>query len=132
MLPNGRRAVEERVSQRNAITKLLLILYVLGSVAVILPLALDRAGDLSATTSGKILAAAIGALAVGAALALRDPWAHRAVVQVLIFFLSLAALGILYRLLFEGHPPLPTAVVLAVDLAGAVLFILFYPRPPGG
>lgn len=118
------------MGERNAITKLILILYVLGSAAVILPLALDRAGDLSATTSGKILAAAIGALAIGAALALRDPWEHRAVILVLISFLSLAALGILYRLLFEGHTPLPTAAVLAVDVTGAVLLVVFYPRPP--
>jgi peptidoglycan/LPS O-acetylase OafA/YrhL len=120
------------MKHRNTITKLLLVLYVFGSVAVILPLVLDRAGDLSATTSGKILAAALGALAVGAALALRDPWSHRAIIQMLIVFLSLAAIGILYRLLSEGHPPLPTAAVLAVDLAGAVLFVAFYPRPPGG
>ena len=113
---------------KNSVVRVLLVLYVLGSVAVILPLVLDLAGDLSATTSGKILAAALAALAMGAALALRDPWAGRAIIQVLIAFLSLAALAILYRLLFEGHPAWPTAAVLVVDVAGAVLFAVFHPR----
>jgi hypothetical protein len=90
----------------------------------------NLAGDLSNSTSGKVLAAGIAALAFGAVQALRDPWANRAVIQVLIVFLGLAALAILYRLLFEGHPLFPTAVVLVVDVAGAVLFIASYPRPP--
>ncbi len=118
------------MSARDAVTRVLLALYVVGSVAVILPLVLDLAGDLSATTSGKILAAGVAALAFGAVLALRDPWANRAVIQVLIAFLGLAALAILYRLLFEEHPLFPTAVILVVDVAGAVLFAAFYPRPP--
>jgi hypothetical protein len=115
---------------RLTMTRVLLALYVLGSIAVIVPLVLDLAGDLSATTSGKVLAAALAALAVGAALAVRDPWAGRAVVRVLVVFLSLAALALLYRLLFETHPLFPTAAVLAVDVAGALLFAAFYPRPP--
>ncbi len=118
---------------RNAAARVVLCLYVLGSAAVILPLVLDRAGDLSSTTSGKVLAAALAALAMGAALAARDPWQSRAVIQVLIAFLSLAAVAILYRLLFEGqHPPIPTAAVLVGDVLGAVLLATFYPHPPEG
>jgi len=115
---------------RTPVLRVLLVLYVAGSLAVVIPLVLDRAGDLSATTSGKVLAAALVALAVGAGLALRDPWAHRAVIQVLIVFLALAAVAILYRLLFEDHPPLPTALVLLFDVGAAGLLIGFYPRPP--
>jgi hypothetical protein len=115
---------------RITIARVLLVVYALGSVVVVIPLVLDLAGDLSATTSGKILAAALLAMGAGAALAVRDPWEHRAVIQVLIAFLCLAALAILYRLLFEDHPALPTATLLAVDVAAGVLFSVFYPRPP--
>jgi FtsH-binding integral membrane protein len=118
------------VRSRTDVLRVLLVIYALGSLLVVAPLALDLAGDLSATTSGKILAAALLAMAAGAALAVRDPWEHRAVLQVLIVFLSLAALAIFYRLLFENHPLLPTAILLAIDVAGAVLFAAYYPRSP--
>ena len=115
---------------RTTILRVLLVIYALGSVAVAIPLVLDLAGDLSATTSGKILAAALLAMGVGAALAVRDPWEHRAVIQVLLPFLGMAAFAILYRLLFEGHAVLPTATLLVLDVAAAALFAIFYPRAP--
>ncbi|HTX70475.1 MAG TPA: hypothetical protein VMH50_15215 [Thermoleophilia bacterium] len=115
---------------RTTVLRVLLVLYAAGSVAVVIPLVLDLAGDLSATTSGKVLAAALIALATGALLAIRDPWEHRAIVQVLTVFLWLAGLAILYRLLFEEHPAFPTDLVLLVDLAAALLFTLFSPQPP--
>jgi hypothetical protein len=115
---------------RTTILRVLLVIYAIGSVAVAIPLVLDLAGDLSATTSGKILAAALLSMGAGAALALRNPWEHRAVIQVLLLFLGLAALAILYRLLFEGHAVLPTAALLLLDVAAAALFAVFYPRAP--
>ena len=83
---------------RNTGARVLLVLYVVGTVTVALPLVLNLAGDLSNTTSGKILAAALIALGAGAALAIRDPWADRRMIQVLIVFTSLATLAIVYRL----------------------------------
>jgi len=115
---------------RTTILRTLLVLYALGSLAVTIPLVLDLAGDLSSTTSGKILAAALLAMGAGAALAVRDPWEHRAVIQVLIAFLGLAAVAILYRLLFEGHSVLPTASLFTVDVVAAALLTAFYPRAP--
>ena len=115
---------------RSSILRVVLVLYMVGSLAVVIPLVLDLAGDLSATTSGKILAAALVALAVGAGLALRDPWAHRAVIQVLIVFLALAAVAIMYRLVFENHALLPTATLLVVDVLAAALLVALYPRAP--
>jgi hypothetical protein len=61
------------MADRNIMARVLLVIYVLGTVAVALPLVLNLAGDLSNTTSGKVLAAALIALGAGAALAVRDP-----------------------------------------------------------
>jgi hypothetical protein len=118
------------MTRRAAIIRVLLTAYVFGSVVVVVPLVLDLAGDLSATTSGKVLSAALVALAVGAALALRDPWSHRVVIQMLIVFLSLAAVAILYRLVFEHHQAFPAAALLVFAIVGAVLFAVFYPLSP--
>ena len=119
---------------RNTATRVLLIAYALGSLAVALPLLLDApgAGELVATTSGKILAAAILAMGFGAAMAARDPWQHRLVIQVVMLFTALAALAVVYRILdhhdFYGVDP--TWMVLAVAVAVPVLLAVFYPRPP--
>ena len=90
---------------RNRITQLLLILYAAGSVAVAIPLlfAFTNSGDLADTTSGKVLAAALLAMAFGALLAARDPWGNRVLITVLIAFTAMSALAILYRLGFEDH-----------------------------
>ena len=88
--------------------------------------------ELVATTSGKILAAAILAMGFGAAMAARDPWQHRLVIQVVMLFTALAALAVVYRILdhhdFYGVDP--TRMVLAVAVAVPVLLAVFYPRPP--
>jgi hypothetical protein len=117
---------------RTTVIRALLAIYVAGSVAVAIPLVLNLAGDLSNSTSGKVLAAAVIALGLGAALAFRDPWANRSVIQVLIAFTSLAAVAILYRLLFEPqHDPGPARFLLVIALAAPVLLAVFYPRAPG-
>ena len=122
------------MSARNTVTRILLVLYALGSFAVVVPLLLDMpgAGDLAGTTSGKILAAAVFSLGLGAALAARDPWRNRLVVQMLIAFTAFAALAILWRLLFheEAHEVDPAWMVLPVACAAPVLFAVFYPRGP--
>ena len=117
---------------RNRIAQILLVLYALGSVAVAIPLLFSfaHAGDLADTTSGKILAAALLALAFGALAAARDPWQHRMIVSVVIAFTSFAALAIAYRLAFEDHPGDPAWMLLPFSVAAPVLFALFYPRPP--
>jgi hypothetical protein len=122
------------VPTKNNVSRILLALYALGSIAVVIPLLLDLpgAGELAGTTSGKILAAAILALGFGAALAARDPWANRAIIPVLIVFMALAALAILWRLLFhnESYAVDPAWMVLPVAIAGPILLAAFYPRPP--
>jgi hypothetical protein len=119
---------------RNTVTRVLLVLYALGSFAVVLPLLLDLpgTGELAGTTSGKILAAAIFSLGLGAALASRDPWRNRIVVQMLIAFTALAAPAILWRLLFhdEAYGVDPAWMVLPVACAAPVLLAVFYPRSP--
>jgi hypothetical protein len=116
------------------VLRVVLLLYAAGSVAVAVPLVLDLtgAGELSGTTSGKILAAAILALAYGAFAAARDPWRDRTVIKVLIAFTALAVLAILSRLLFHHEPYAwdPAWLVLPFAIAAPVLLAVFYPRPP--
>ena len=110
----------------------LLVLYAVGSVAVAIPLlfAFSHAGDLADTTSGKVLAAALVAMALGALAAARDPWQNRVMILVVIAFTSMSALAIIYRLAFKGHAADPAWMVLPFAVAAPVLFALFYPRPP--
>ncbi|MCX6364223.1 MAG: hypothetical protein NTW58_08680 [Actinobacteria bacterium] len=117
---------------RNAVARILLIVYAIGSVAIAIPLAfaLGNAGDLADTTSGKILAAALLAIGFGALSAARDPWRHRLMIQVVMAFAALSSLAIIYRLAFEGHPVFPTLILLPLAVAAPVLFARFYPRPP--
>jgi hypothetical protein len=110
--------------------RVLLGIYVAGTVAVAVPLVLNLAGELSDSTSGKVLASALVALGAGAALAIRDPWAGRRVIQVLIVFTGLATLAILYRIAFEHHPHDLAWYVLPFSVAAPVLFVVFYPRRP--
>jgi hypothetical protein len=122
------------LATKNTVARVLLVLYALGSFAVVIPLLLDLTGtgELSGTTSGKILAAAIFSLGLGAGLAARDPWRNRLLIQVLIAFTGLAALAILWRLLFheEFYEIDPAWVVLPFACAAPVLLAVFYPRPP--
>jgi hypothetical protein len=122
------------VPHRNKIAQILLVLYAAGSVAVAIPLlfAFPRAGDLADTTSGKILAAALVAMAFGALLAARDPWQHRTMILVVIVFTSFSALAIGYRLAFEDLWHDPAWMMLPLAIAAPVLFTLFYPRAPAG
>ena len=124
------------MSSSNIAARTLLVLYALGSLAVVMPLLLDLpgAGELAGTTSGKILAAAIFSLGYGAAMAARDPWRHRLVIQVLIAFTALATLAILTRILFHDEPYRvdPAWFVLPFAAAAPVLLAVFYPRDPHG
>ena len=122
------------MSRRDRITRLLLVVYAAGSVAVAIPLlfAFAHAGDLADTTSGKILAAALLAMAFGALVAARDPWQNRVLILVVIAFTAMSAVAIAYRILFEEHPEDPAWIVLPFAVAAPLLFALFYPRPPAG
>ena len=81
---------------KNGACRILLAVYATSSVgiAAVLALGLPGTGDLSGTTSGHILSAAILALAFGAARAVRDPWESRVVVQVIIAFTAMATVMI--------------------------------------
>ena len=118
--------------RRDRITRILLVLYAVGSVAVAIPLlfGLTHAGDLADTTSGKILAAALLALALGALAAARDPWQNRVMILVVIAFTAFSALAIAYRLAFGRHVEDPAWVIFPFAVAAPVLLALFYPRPP--
>jgi len=119
---------------RDAVTRLLLVAYAIGTVVIAIPLAfaLGSAGDLADTTSGKVLAAALLAMGFGALRASREPWRDRLMVQVLIVFTGLSALAIAYRLVFEDHPLLPAGFLLVLAIASPILLVAFYPRPPEG
>jgi hypothetical protein len=127
--PERRR---ELMRERNVVTRLLLVLYAVGTVVIAVPLAfaLPGTGELASTTSGKVLAAALLALGLGALRASRDPWRDRLMVQVLIVFTGLSALAIAYRILFEGHALLPAGILLMLAVATPVVLVVFYPRPP--
>jgi hypothetical protein len=118
--------------ERNTVTRLLLAVYAVGTVVIAIPLAfaLGSAGDLADTTSGKVLAAALLALGLGALRASRDPWRERLMVQVLIVFTALSALAIAYRVVFEDHALLPAGILLVLAIAAPILLVVFYPRPP--
>ena len=119
---------------RNTITRILLILYALGMLAVTYTQLFGGpgAGDMFWTTSGKILAAATFALGFGAAMASRDPWQNRLVIQILIVFMAGTTLAVVYRMLTHGEVPPGegTWIVIAAAAAAPVLFAVFYPRPP--
>jgi hypothetical protein len=121
---------------RIRILRVLLGVYAAGSLAVVVPLLLDApgAGELAGTTSGKVLAAAILALGFGAAMAARDPWRNRIMVQVLIAFTTLATLAIVSRLILHEEPYDldPAWLVLPVAAATPVLLAVFYPRAGEG
>ncbi len=111
----------------------LLVVYGVGSVAVAIPLLLGfgNAGDLADTTSGKILAAALLAMAFGALAASREPRRERLMIQVIIAFTALSAVAIVYRLAFGDHALFPTLILLPLAVAAPILFAIFYPRGPG-
>ena len=118
-------------------TRLLLLLYVVGSLVGAILLAGGHIGNvvihLAGTTSGKILGfASLTSLGYGALRAAQDPRRNGVLIQVLIAFTSLAALSLLYRLFIEGHShDLVTWLLLIPALAVPVLFVLFYPASPG-
>jgi peptidoglycan/LPS O-acetylase OafA/YrhL len=119
---------------RETMTRLLLVLYAIGSVAVAIPilLAIGHAGELANTTSGRVLAAALSAMALGAALAARDPWQHRLVILVLIVFTALSTVAIALRLAFGDYERDPAWLVLPLAVGAPVLLTVFYPRRPHG
>jgi ABC-type sulfate transport system permease subunit len=122
------------VPGRNIVTRVLLVVYAVGSVVIAVPLlfAFGHAGDLADTTSGKILAAALLAIGFGALGASRDPWRNRLVINLVMVFAALSSLAIAYRLAFEDHSVFPTLILLPFAVAVPILFALFYPRRPGG
>ena len=121
---------------RNTVARILLILYALGMLAVTFTQLLGGpgSGDMFWTTSGKILAVATFALGFGAAMASRDPWQNRLVIQILIVFMAGTTLAIVYRMLTHGVDELPqgegTWIVIAAAAAAPLLLVVFYPRPP--
>jgi hypothetical protein len=122
------------VPDRTTTIRILLVLYAIGSAAIAFALlfAFPGTGELSGTTSGKVLAAALIALGFGAVLAMRDPWRDRIVIQILIVFLVLASLAIVARLLFHHEPYAvdPAWMVLPFAVAAPALFAAFYPKGP--
>ena len=110
--------------------RILLVVYFVGSIAIAIPLVLfvRHAGNLSGTTSGKVLAAALVAMGVGALGAARDPQGERLMIRVLIVFTTLAALAIIYRLVAERHPHDPAWILLPFAIAAPALLAYFYPR----
>jgi MFS family permease len=118
------------VVDRLRVIRILLAVYFLGSIAIAIPLLLNvtHAGNLSGTTSGKVLAAALIAMGIGALGAARDPWRQRLMILVLIVFTSLAALAVAYRLVTERHLHDPAWLVLPFAIAAPVLLTYFYPR----
>ncbi len=121
--------------QRAMTIRILLVLFASGSAAIGLALLLGfpGTGELSGTTSGKVLSAALFALGFGAVMAVRDPWRDRLVIQILIAFTTMASLAIIARLLFHQEPYRvdPAWMVLPFGVAAAVLLAVFYPRAPG-
>jgi len=108
----------------------LLVVYSVGSVVIAVPLlfSVEHAGSLSGTTSGRVLAAALIAMAVGALGAARDPWGERLMIRVLILFTALSALAIVYRLVTHAYSHDPAWIVLLVAVAASALLAYFYPR----
>lgn len=116
---------------RYRINRILLVLYALGSVVILVPLLLTyQAGALGRTTSGRILAAALLALAVGALGATRDPWANRLLVKVLIVFTGLVSLAIAWRLVTHHSEHDVGWLFLPPALAACILLTVFFPRAP--
>jgi hypothetical protein len=122
------------VLDRLKVIRWLLFLYFLGSVAIAIPLVFNvaHAGNLSGTTSGKVLAAALVAMGVGALGAARDPGGQGLMIRVLIVFTALAACAVIYRLVAERHYHDPAWIVLPFALAAPVLLAYFYPRQEPG
>ena len=116
---------------RSKAIRVLLVVYFVASIAIAVPLVfyVSDAGNLSGTTSGKVLAAAVVAMGIGALRAARDPWRQRLVVQVLIVFTALAACAVIYRLAAEHHHHDPAWLVLPFAIAAPALLGYFYPRP---
>ncbi|HET6495925.1 MAG TPA: hypothetical protein VFH61_11245 [Thermoleophilia bacterium] len=116
---------------RPGVTKLLLVLYGIGSVTLAIPLlTYSSAGQLSETTSGRVLAAALIAMGLGALGAARNPWGNRLLIKVLIAFSSLSSLAIVYRLAAGKHEPDPAWLLIPFAVTAPLLLAVFYPRRP--
>ena len=121
---------------RNTVTRVLLVLFAIGSLGLAGVIAFGagpisgRADYLAGTTSGKIVAGALLAMAYGAVRAARDPWRERLVVQMVMVFGALMSLAVAHRLWADRHPHDPAWLVLPVAIAVPVLLAVFYPRRP--
>jgi peptidoglycan/LPS O-acetylase OafA/YrhL len=118
------------VVDRAKVIRLLLVVYFAASVAIAVPLVfyVSDAGNLSGTTSGKVLAAALIAMGVGALGAARDPWGQRLMIKVLIVFTALTACAVVYRLAAEHHQHDPAWFVLPFAIAAPAVLAYFCPR----
>lgn len=119
---------------RNTPIRVLLAVYGVSSaaIALVLFLGLPGTGDLSGTTSGHILAAAILALGIGALTAIPDPWRHRRIVQIIILFTVMATVVIGVRVGTHSIHGLDRAWVLVpASAACPILLGIFYPKPAG-
>lgn len=113
------------------INRILLVLYALASVVIAVALVFtEEAGNLGHTTSGRILAAALLTLGFGALAAVRNPWANRLVIKMLIAFTGMASVVIAVRIAFHHHENDPGWFLLPPAVAACVLLTVFFPRPP--
>src|SRR5664279_5119853 len=78
-------------------------------------------------TSGKVLAAALLALGIGALVATTDPHRHRLMITVAILFALFAAAAIVYRLHWEHHLHDPAKYLLFLVVGYPLLALVFYP-----
>jgi hypothetical protein len=118
------------VPDRSKAIRVVLVAYFAASVAIAVPLLVyvRHAGNISGTTSGKVLAAALIAMGIGALGAARAPWRQRLMIKVLIVFTALATCAIVYRLVAERHPHDPAWFVLPFAIAAPAALAYFYPR----
>jgi hypothetical protein len=120
---------------RNDATSIVLILYALTCLVFAVPLlfflgwgsGLVHWYELDPTV-GKLMGAALAALAVSSFLAAMDPARHRFVVLTQLVFTALAALALGYRLLLgPGHTHDVGWVILGLLTLFTLLFVAFYP-----
>jgi len=120
---------------RNDATSIVLVLYALTCIAFAVPLLFFLGWGSSLVhwygldpTAGKLMGAALAALAVGSLVAATDPARHRIVVLTQLVFTGLAALALGYRLfLGPGHTHDVGWVILALLALFTLAFAAFYP-----
>jgi hypothetical protein len=120
---------------RNDATSIVLVVYALTCLAFAVPLLFFLGWGSSLVhwygldpTAGKLMGAALAALAVASLLAATDPARHRLVVLTQLVFTGLGVLALGYRLLLgPGHTHDVGWVILGLLALFALLFAVFYP-----